>query len=129
MVIHHARRRRRFGVDDVILAAAGIADGFRQMVVEHQVGAGDVRQVGRDVAGGDHDFAVLHVLGMDEQDVVDQFEMPEQHGAHETVEVAAGHEAEFVGNSGHLAHPFVVGCEWSRHGPAIGKEHLTLQCF
>ena len=34
-------------------------------------------------------------FGMDEQDVVDQVEVLEQHGAHQAVEVAARHQAEF----------------------------------
>ena len=40
-------------------------------MVEREVDARDVRQVGRDVAVGQLDLAVLHVLGVDEQDVVE----------------------------------------------------------
>ena len=39
-----------------------------------------------------HDLAVLHVLRVDELDLVDQLEVAQQRGAHESVEVAAGDE-------------------------------------
>jgi hypothetical protein len=60
------------------------------------VSAFDVRQVGADVASRDLDLAVLHVLGMDEQDVVDQVELFQQDGAHQAVEIAAGHQPELA---------------------------------
>ena len=41
----------------------------------------------------DLDLAVLHVLGVDEQDVVEHPELLQQGGAHQAVEVAAGHES------------------------------------
>src|SRR5207237_919721 len=40
----------------------------------------------------DVDLAVLHVLGMDEQDVVDHAQLLEQQGTDEAVEVTPGHE-------------------------------------
>ena len=39
------------------------------------------------------DLAVLHVLGVDELDLVDQVELLQEHGADEPVEVAARDEA------------------------------------
>ena len=41
---------------------------------------------------GDLHLAVLHVLGMDEHDVVDHPELLEQHGTHQPVEVTPGHQ-------------------------------------
>ena len=55
---------------------------------------GAVGQVGRDVIGGQLDLAVLHVLGMDEQNLVEEPELLEQGGADEAVEVAASDESE-----------------------------------
>ena len=71
-LVDHAGRGGRAGVDDVVLRAfAGVAHRFRCMVVEHQMGTCHVRQVGGDVAVGDGDLAVLHVLGVDKLDLVD----------------------------------------------------------
>ena len=64
------------------------------MVVEHQVAARHIGKVGDDVPVRDRHDAVLHVLGMDELDLVDQVELAQQHAAHEAVEVAAGDKSE-----------------------------------
>ena len=64
--------------------------------------------------GAELDLAVLHVLGVDEQDVVEDAEVLEQGGADEPVEVAAGHES-------------VALCLKLRHGDSIGKNRLRLQ--
>ena len=66
------------------------------MVVECQAGAFHVRQIGRDVALGDFDLAVLHVLGVDELDLVDQFEFIQQYGANQPVKIAAGDQSVFL---------------------------------
>ena len=58
-------------------------------MVEGEVDAGNVGQVRRDVALGQLDLAVLHVLGMDEEDVVEHADLLEQRGAHQTVEIGA----------------------------------------
>ena len=99
VVVHHARRRGGMRLDDVVGTLAGVAHGFGLVVVKHQVRAGHVRQVGGDVALGDGDLAVLHVFGVDEQDVVDQLQLMEQHGAHQAIKVAAGHQS--VGGLAH----------------------------
>ena len=62
-------------------------------MVEGEVDAGDVGEVGRDVARGQLDLAVLHVLRVDEQDVVEHPELLEQRRADEPVEVRAGHQS------------------------------------
>jgi hypothetical protein len=54
----------------VVLGRVLDPDRLGGVVVEGEADAGDVRQVRRDVAGTDLDLPVLHVLGMDEQDVV-----------------------------------------------------------
>jgi hypothetical protein len=95
VVVHHARGGRRFGMDHVILALAGIADGFRQMVVKRDVDASDVRQVGRNIVVADGDFAILHVLRMDEQDFVDHIQVLQQYCAHQPIEVAACYQTIF----------------------------------
>lgn len=96
MVVDDAGGGGGLGVDDVVGALAGDAHGLAQVVVKSEVGAGHVGQVGGDVAGGDGDLAVLHVLGVHELDVVDHVEFVEQHGADQAVEVAAGDEAVFL---------------------------------
>jgi hypothetical protein len=48
-----------------------------------------------DITCGDIDLAVLHILGVDELDVVDHVELAEQHGADQTVKVAAGYQTIF----------------------------------
>ena len=83
-------------------------------MVEREPDAGDVGQVGRDVAGAHVDLAVLHVLGVDEEDVVEQPELLQQRGAHEAVEVGAGDEA--VGGGG--------GSVYDHAGPIGIRRHL-----
>jgi len=60
-----------------------------EVMVEDQVRAGHVREVRRDVLAGDLDLAVLHVFRVDELDLVHHAELLQEHGAYETVEVAA----------------------------------------
>ena len=48
----------------------------------------------------DLDLAVLHVLGVDEQDVVEHVELLQQRGADEAVEITAGDKAEALGELG-----------------------------
>ena len=64
--------------------------------------------------GAELDLAVLHVLGVDEHDVVEDVEVLEQGGAHEPVEVTARDES-------------VALCLKLRHGDTIGKNRLRLQ--
>ena len=68
------------------------------VVVERQAHARDVGKVGRDVAGPDLDLAVLHVLGVDEEDVFEAVELLQEGSAHESVEVGARDEAVAVGH-------------------------------
>ena len=98
---HHARGRGRIGIDDVVGAFAGVAEGLGEVMVEGQEHAGHEGQIGGDVALGDLDLAVLHVLGMNELDLVDQFDFVEQDGTGQTVEIAARHQTVFL--VGHVA--------------------------
>ena len=98
MVVHHTRRRRSLGMDDVVSGAFGVAQRLRLMVVEGQVHAGDVRQVGADVPVRDGDLAILHVLGVHKLDVVDQPQFGQQHGTDQAIKVTAGDEAKGGGN-------------------------------
>ena len=100
---HHARGGWRIGIDDVVGPLAGIAEGLGEVVVEGEVHAWNEGQVGGDVALGNLDLAVLHVLRMDEFDLVDHVQVVEQHGAGQAVEITAGHEAIFF--FGHVLLP------------------------
>ena len=77
-----------------------VAQGLAQVMVEGQVTTRYVGQVGRDVAFANLDLAVLHVLRVDEQDVVDHVQFLQQDGADQTVEITAGHEAVLFGHEG-----------------------------
>jgi hypothetical protein len=66
------------------------------VVVKRQVRRCHVGQVGGDVPVGDLDLAVLHVLGVNELDVVNQVQFFQQYGADQAVKVTAGHQPEFA---------------------------------
>jgi hypothetical protein len=68
----------------------GIAQNLRRMMIESYARTGHIRQVGCNVTVGDWYFAILHVLGVNEQDFVDHVELLEQDGADKTIKVAAG---------------------------------------
>ena len=88
------------------------------MVVERQRDLGAVRQVRGDVVGRERDFAVLHVLRVNEQDVLEESQLLQQGGADETVEVAAGDQAPCARGS----HCQVVG-----HDFRIGRSCTRLE--
>jgi hypothetical protein len=118
VVVDHPRGRQGARVDHVAGVLARDALGLRGVVVEGEVDPGDVGQVGRDVPVGDLDLAVLHVLGVDEQDVVEDPELLEQGRAHQAVEVAAGHEPVALGR--------VRVCRHLGHAPGIGTSAPAL---
>ena len=91
--VDHARGRVRARDRDAIAGVLDDAEVLRAVMVERERDLGAVRQVRRDVVGRKFDLAVLHVLGVDEQDVVEDPELLQQGGADETVEVAAGDQA------------------------------------
>ncbi len=95
-IIDHAGRRRRIGVDDVVIGNFPGTGNFTFMMVKGQVHAGDIGQVGGDVGILDRDPALLHVVGMDEQDVVDHIQLLEQDGADKAIEVASRDQTEFL---------------------------------
>jgi hypothetical protein len=64
------------------------------MVVERDVHVRVIRKIGGDVTAAELDLPVLHVLRVDEPDVVEHAEVLEEGGAHQAVEVAARHESE-----------------------------------
>ncbi len=61
----------------------------------------DIRQVGGDVVVRDQNGSVLHVLGVNELDLVNHVHFLEQHGTYQAVEIAPGYKAVFA-----LAHDF-----------------------
>ena len=68
-------------------------------MVEGEAHAGDVGQVRGDVAGTDLHLAVLHVLGVHEEDVFEHAELLEERSADEAVEVGPGDEAVAIGHA------------------------------
>ena len=78
-------------------------------MVERKPDAGHVGQVRGDVARAHLDLAVLHVLGVDEEDVVEQTELLQERRADEAVEVGAGDQAVANGRSGVCVHLTNIG--------------------
>ena len=86
---------QRVGIDDVVGGRlAGAPLHLARMMIERQMAARDIGQVGGDVASRNRDPAVLHVLGMNEGDLVDQVHLFQKNAADQTIEIAAGHQAE-----------------------------------
>ena len=93
MVVDDPRGGVRMRRHDPVAGVLHHAQLLGGVVVERQRDLGAVGEVRRDVVGGQRDLAVLNVLRMDEQDLVQEPELLEESGADETVEVAAGDEA------------------------------------
>src|SRR3712207_1785685 len=74
-----------------------VAADLARMMVEGEMAARHIGQVGRDVARGDRHLAVLHVLRVHEADLVDELQLLEEHSADQPVEVAAGDETVLGG--------------------------------
>ncbi len=58
-----------------------------------------IGQVGDDVAAANFDQAVLHELRLDEEIIVDLFELGDQSAADQAVEVGAGDESHRITSS------------------------------
>jgi hypothetical protein len=67
--------------------------------------ARDIREIGRDIASRDGDFSVLHILWMNEGNLVDQINFLQENAAYQAVEIAAGHQTEL-----RLCHGFLPEC-------------------
>src|SRR3972149_8333125 len=97
-------------------------------MVERKVHAGRIGQVSRDVAIAHVDLSVLHVFGVHELDLVDQVHFVEQHGADQSVEIAASDEAILL--RAHKLHPSKVpgfGAEASAAATAaVLQAHLKV---
>src|SRR3546814_6375535 len=93
-----------------------------------QMAARHIGQVGDDVPRADLDLAVLHVLGVDEADVVDQVQVPQQHGAGQAVEIAARDEAELAAVHGasraHATAQVSAKAGAVTSPPEIGRAHV-----
>ncbi|MFT5173060.1 MAG: hypothetical protein ACI8W7_001228 [Gammaproteobacteria bacterium] len=72
---HHARRRWRSGVNDVIGLDGRCTQGLAQMVIEAKMDFFSIGQIGGDVAIRDGRLAVLHVLRVYEGDAIHQIEV------------------------------------------------------
>ena len=81
-------------VDDMIVFFAD-ADGFALMVVKREMHALHERQIGRDIAVGDFDYAVFHVLRVDELDLIDHVQFLKDSRADKAIEIAARNEPVF----------------------------------
>src|ERR1700704_672591 len=81
------------------------------MVIKGQRYLGAVGEVRGDVVGGQLDLAVLHVFGMDEQDLLEDAQLFQQSSTDETVEVAAGDETvrAVEGERGTVGHTDSIG--------------------
>jgi hypothetical protein len=115
VLVDHAGGGLRAGHDHVVARPALDPDRLRVMVVERDVHARVVGKIGGDVAGAELDLSVLHVLRVDELDVVEHAEVLEEGGAHQPVEVAARHESEALCLK--LRHGINIGKVWGCHDP------------
>jgi hypothetical protein len=77
-------------------ALTGVADRLGLIVLKGNGGSGPIRQVGRGVTAGDVNLAVLHIFRVNKLDVVDQIQFIQQHRTHQTIEIAAGNQAELT---------------------------------
>ena len=70
ITVNHPRRRWGVRVDDLVFP---FLDPFHlaEVMVETEVNAFHVWQVGADIADGDGNPAMLHVVGLDKQHVID----------------------------------------------------------
>ena len=90
----------------MVVALARIADRLRQMVVKRKMNPGHERQIGGDVAVANGNFAVLHILRVHKQDLVDQVQVLQQDCADQSVEIATRYKTELLRFSRHFAYPF-----------------------
>jgi hypothetical protein len=74
----------------------GVTQDFRRMMIESQMDAGDIRQVSRNIPVVNLNLAILHILGMDKLDIVDQLQFVQQNRADQAIHIAASDEAESV---------------------------------
>ena len=97
VVVHDARGAAGVRVDDEL--AAGLlrfqAVDLRLVVVEGDGDARVVGQVGGDVVVTQLHLAVLHVLGVDEFDLVDDAQLAQHHRAGESVKIASCDQSLF----------------------------------
>jgi len=93
VVVDDARGGVGIGGHDAVAMVLADAQLLGRVVVERQRDLGAVGQVRGDVVGGQLHLAVLDVLRVGEQDVVEQAELLQQGGTDEPVEVASGDES------------------------------------
>jgi hypothetical protein len=62
------------------------------MMVEHEMGPRVVGHVGRNIPASDVHDAVLDVLGMNEQDLIDDVQLLEEHGGHQAVKITTRYQ-------------------------------------
>ena len=120
VLVDHVGGRVGVADHDTVTGALADAEQLGGMVIEGQRHLGPVGQIGRDVVGRQLDLAVLDVLWVHEQDVLEDPELLQQGGADQTVEVAAGDEAvgAIEGDRGGLC---------GGHGPVIGRSQRTFE--
>jgi hypothetical protein len=76
---------------------------FTGMMIESQMNPFHIGKVGGDVGVGNQDRAVLHVLWVDEFDIINDVEVLLQYGANQTVEIIPGNQSKHI--VAHSIHP------------------------
>ena len=116
VVVYHAGRAARLGVDNQLSAGfeslQPVHFGF--MMVKSEFHPRVIRQVGGDIVLAQFHLPVLHVLGMDELDIVDQVQFLQHHGACQSVKIAARYQSHFFSHVhfllGCIVHRYIVLC-------------------
>ena len=91
-VVDHTSGRCRIRGHHPVVLLADDPPLLGGVVIERERHLGPVGQVRGDVVRVQLDLAVLHVLGMDEQDVVQEPQLLQKRGADEAVKVATSDE-------------------------------------
>ena len=115
VVVNDAGGAAGGGVGGALEHAVGGPLFLAGVVVEPEPAARGVGDVGENVVGRDGDLAVLHVLGVDELDLVEEPLFLEEHGTAQAVEVAASQQS----------HGDVLSCRARRAGRAAAARESS----
>ena len=79
------------------------------MMIETEMAARRVGQVGEDVVVGHRDLAVLHILGMHKFDGAQDAQFFQKDGADQAVKIAASQESVFLWFGAHVSPVPAIG--------------------
>ena len=97
MVLYDPGRGWRFRVNDMIIRNLSTGAGdFTGMMIESQMNAFHIGKIGGDIGIGNQDGTVLHILWMDEFNVVNDIEFFQQHSADQPVEITTGNQSKHI---------------------------------